>query len=121
MGCAMTRVVSVSSPRLLKAHHIFYAEVRMMGVLMLTAAWGEGVHCSLSPQQCAQQHWLGSWARPLPCAHLRPHPHLDEYISNKSQKDLDDLMGEPPEFFPTHACNVYSPIGKIGTQNHELE
>ncbi len=30
----------------------------------------------------------------------------------KSQKDLDDLMGEPSEFFPTHACDVYLPIGK---------
>ncbi len=28
---------------------------------------------------------------------------------------MEDLMGGPPEFFPTHACDVYSPIGLIGS------
>ncbi len=117
----MTRVVfwsPQSSSRLLKARHILYAEARMMGVLMSIAAWGEGVKCSLSPpssdrlsitQKHTQQHWLGQRAHPLCCARPRPpSPRSDEYISN----NLDDLMGEPPEFCPTHACNVYSPIGK---------
>jgi hypothetical protein len=67
----------------------------------------------LLAQKRAQQHWLGPRACPLPRAHPRPPPHLDEYISIKSQKDLEDLMGEPPEFFPTQACDFYSPIGKI--------
>ncbi len=41
-------------------------------------------------------------------------------IRNKSQKDLDDLMGEPPGF-STHACDVYSPIGLIGLILMKLE
>jgi hypothetical protein len=42
-----------------------------------------------------------------------PPPHTQLDISAiKSRKGLDDLMGEPPEFFPTHQCGVYSPIGK---------
>jgi hypothetical protein len=40
----------------------------------------------------------------------------------KSQKDLDDLMGEPPEFFFLHMRVMFThPLVKIGTQNHELK
>ncbi len=31
------------------------------------------------------------------------------YISNKSQKDLDDLMGEPPGFF-LHTCATFTQL-----------
>jgi hypothetical protein len=39
-----------------------------------------------------------------------PRTQLD--ISAIKSQILDDLMGRPPEFFPTHACDIYSPIGK---------
>jgi hypothetical protein len=114
---------SFPSPRLLKVRHIFYAEAHVMGVLMSIAAWGEGVVslCPPSPssdrsslaQKCAQQHWLGPRAPPpsLRRGVCSPRPQMNTSVI-KSQKDLDDLMGEPPEFLPTHVCDVYSPIGK---------
>jgi hypothetical protein len=51
------------------------------------------------------------WVHGMPpcCARYAPHIFLDlilfGYISNKSQKNLDDLMGKPPGF-STHVCEV---------------
>jgi hypothetical protein len=78
-------------------------------------------------QKRVRQHWLGSTGTPpSPCASMPSPPPIQildffGYISNKSQKDLDDLMGEPPGFFSTHACNVYSLIGLIGLILTKLE
>jgi hypothetical protein len=52
-----------------------------------------------------------------------PPPPSARYISNEKPEgfSLNDLKGGPPEFFPTHACDVYSPIGLIGSILMKLE
>ncbi len=103
--------------QLQQASHILHWSARDGRGLMEIAAWGEGVNVwwvlplslirSSSPaQKRMQQHWLGPWACPTCRARLRPPPAFRSYIflgyiSNKSQKDLDDLMDGPPGFFYT--------------------
>ncbi len=63
----------------------------------------------LSPaQKSVRQHCLGPQTCPPRRARLPPHIKIFYFfyihISNKSQKDLDNLLGEPPGFFlHTHA------------------
>jgi hypothetical protein len=70
--------------------------------------------CSPSPSSdphhlpksaCNNTAWVHGYAPLAPRAYTPPlHSDLTfffGYISNKSRKDLDDLMGEPPGFFYT--------------------
>ncbi len=41
---------------------------------------------------------------PAPCVSTLPRTQLD--ISAIKSQNLDDLMGGPSEFFPTHACDI---------------
>ncbi len=66
---------------------------------------------SLLARKRAQQHWLGPWARPLPHAHPCP-PYSEKYISYKKPEGFGWLNGRASRVFPTHARDVYSPIGK---------
>jgi hypothetical protein len=83
---------------------------------MVIAAWGEGVNVLVvlplplarslvaCPKACATTLAVSTDMPPSPQASTPPHLDLTPpfgYISNKSHKDLDDLMGEPPWFFYT--------------------
>ncbi len=50
---------------------------------------------------------------PPPCSQILYRTFFG-YISNKSQKDLDDLMGEPPGFFLHTRASFTHPLVKIG-------
>jgi hypothetical protein len=75
-----------------------------------------------------QQHWLDP--RHAPSSRAFPPPlQVTRHISNNkakmtrlSQKDLDDLMGGPPEFFPLKTRATFThPLVKNGIYNYGLE
>jgi hypothetical protein len=92
---------SVPSPRLLKARHILYAEARVMGVLMLIAAWGWGTLLPIPPpprriyhrspkNACNTTGWVHGHARFAACVCAPPRTQMNTSVI-KRQKDLDDL------------------------------
>ncbi len=122
----MTRVVCLPPPQLFNERHTFYAGARVMGVVEGDRSlWGGGliavppfplVGSLIACPEVRITTLAGSSGtpprrvRPCPLA-LRSCTFL-EILAIKSQKDLDDLMGEPPGFFSTHLCDVYSPTSK---------
>jgi hypothetical protein len=102
-------------------------------VLMAIAAWREGVNVCLcpppprwiahSPAKTRATKLARSTVMPPSLRASMPPPPSARYISNEKTEvfSSNDLKGGPPEFFPTHACDVYSPIGLIGSILMELE
>jgi hypothetical protein len=96
---------------------------------MEIAAWGEGLMYASAPfplvrslTACSKMRvttLAGSMGTPplAVCIHTSPCTQVLFFLDIsviKSQKDLDDLMGEPPGFFlHTHATFTY-PLVKIG-------
>jgi hypothetical protein len=70
-------------------------------------------------QKRTRQHWLGPLARPP--RHPRPRPPAPQIMYFvldisviKSQKDMDDLMGEPPGLFLHIHVTFTHPLVKVG-------
>ncbi len=112
----MAGVVCSPPPRL--SAHILRWSVRDRRGLMEITAWGEGVNVGAPPPPRGIAHRLPKSARDNTGWVHRHAPSLLAstplriqilyflgYISNKSQ-------GRASRIFSTHACDIYSPIGK---------
>jgi hypothetical protein len=134
VGRAMTRVVHSPRHAFQRASHILCWSTRDGRVLMEIAAWGTGLMFACVPPP---PRWIahrlpkihvtklaGSMGMPpSPCVSTPLPPSSAGYISNEKPEgfSLDDLKGGPPEFFPTHTCDVYSPIGLLGSILMKME
>jgi hypothetical protein len=110
VGRATTRVVCPPDTPSQRASHTLCWSAHDWRVLMVIVAWGEGVNCVLPPPPHRITHRPPKNVRnnnnstpPSLWASTPPPLHPLDISVIKSQKDLDDLIGGPPEFFPyTH-------------------
>ncbi len=99
-----------------------------MGVLMSIAAWGEGVCCSLSPLPLVgsivahpktRRTTLAGFPGTPPSSRVsEPPPRTQKNTTViKSQRYLDDLLGEPPEFFLHTRATFTQPLVKLALKS----